>query len=109
LPPYVRWLGVVSPSSEKISYNPVGGEISWNVGDVDSGTGINIPSKEISFQVMLLPSVSQIGQTPDLTTEVVVTGKDMFTNASLREVFRSVNTRLSTDPGFNASKANVVE
>jgi len=95
LPPYVRWMGVVSPVSEEISYNPVGGEIVWNVGDVKLGTGSKTPPKEISFQVALLPSINQVGNSLNLTNDVTITGTDNFTNGSFKKVFskRLVNDK----------------
>jgi len=109
LPPYVRWLGVVSPISENISYNPVGGEIIWDVGDIKSGTGSKTPPKEISFQVALLPSINQVGDILDLTNEVIITGIDNFTSSSLESIFNGVTTRISTDPGFTNLKAIVAK
>ncbi len=109
LPPYVRWMGVVSPASETVSYNPVGGEIVWDVGSVKSGTGIKVSPKEISFQVALMPSVSQIGLAPTLTGDVVVTGTDRFTSKALESVKPGVSTRLGTDPGFVNEDAVVVK
>jgi len=109
LPPYVRWMGVVSPSSETVSYNPVGGEIVWDVGEVKAGTGTRISPKEMAFQVALLPSVSQIGIIPDLTGDVVITGTDRFTGEVLKIIKSGVTTRLGTDPGFVDRDAIVVE
>ncbi|MBU1557481.1 hypothetical protein KKC45_00795 [Patescibacteria group bacterium] len=108
LPPYVRWMGVVSPSSEIISYNPVGGEIIWEVGDIKPGTGIQTSAKEISFQVALMPSVSQVGLAPTLTGDVIITGTDRFTSTSLKSTKSGVSTRLGTDPGFINEDAVVV-
>ncbi|OGD70791.1 hypothetical protein A3I18_01455 [Candidatus Campbellbacteria bacterium RIFCSPLOWO2_02_FULL_35_11] len=109
LPPYVRWMGVVSPSSEKISYNPVGGEIIWNVGDVKSGVGIKTAPREVSFQVALLPSITQANTVPNLTSEVKISGTDSFTNQILQSTEREVTTMINTDPGFTATKAVVAE
>jgi len=109
LPSYIRWMGVVSPTTENISYSPVGGEIVWNVGDVKAGTGLVSPAKEISFQVALLPSISQVGTSPDLTNDVNITGTDRFTNRVLNYSARGVSTRLSTDPGYTSLGGIVVE
>lgn len=109
LPAYVRWMGVVSPSSENISYNPVGGSIVWDAGEVKAGTGIKTSSREISFQVALLPSLTQVGDAPDLTSDVSITGIDRFTNSTLKDVESGVGTRLNTDPGFSSGGGVVVE
>jgi len=51
LPAYVKWLGVVSPNNENITFNDAGGEIVWDVGDVESGTGVVSSPREVAFQV----------------------------------------------------------
>lgn len=109
LPAYVRWMSVVSPTSEKISYNEVGGEIIWDAGEIKAGTGVKSSPKEISFQVALLPSVSQVGSAPALTNNVTVTGNDRFTGKDLQTTKNGVSTRLTTDPGFNMIGSVVVE
>lgn len=109
LPTYMKWMGVVSPKSENIYYNPVGGEIIWTVGDIKSGTGISSGSKEISFQVALLPSISQVGQIPRLINDVTITGVDKFTNNELKNTIKGVTTRLNTDPAFSSGDEIVKE
>ncbi|MBU4480315.1 hypothetical protein KKG48_02650 [Patescibacteria group bacterium] len=106
LPAYVRWMGVVSPTSENISYNSIGGEIVWNIGDVKPGAG----TKEVYFQVALLPSISQVGESPKLTSDIVMEGIDQFTNAIIRKTEKGVSTTLNTDSGFTGSgDARVVQ
>lgn len=109
LPSYVRWMGVVTPISENITYNPVGGEMIWNVGEVRAGSGMLSSAREISFQVEMLPSLVQLDEAPELTGEVVITGIDRFTGKSLIETSRAVTTKLSTDPGFGAIDGFVVK
>ncbi len=107
LPTYMRWLGVVSPSSEDVSFNDVVGEIVWNIGTVDGGTGFVKGAREVAFQVGLTPSVSQRGRTPFLTGEITLSGKDTFTGTVLEDKKKGLNTNLSTDPSFSVSQASV--
>lgn len=107
IPTYMRWLGVVSPSGEDVSFNEVGGEVVWNVGDVDAGVGYVRGAKEVAFQVGFTPSVSQRGKTPLLTGDISITGKDTFTKTILENTKRGLNTNLSTDPSFSVSQAAV--
>lgn len=93
LPPYVRWLNIVSPEGEKITYSPAGGKLVWNVGDVNaSGSGSQM--KKVSFQVSILPSVSQIGTAPVVINQSVIEWMDRFTNTQLRQVENSLTTKL---------------
>ncbi len=99
LPSYIKWLGVTTDNS-KISYNPVGGELVWDIGSIAANTDGNA-SKEIAFQVAFIPSVSQVGSVPIVVNEAVLSGEDDFTGLTLRDSRSSLNIRLSTDPNFS--------
>lgn len=98
LPSYIEWIGNYSPSSEKLTFNEIGGELVWDVGNVSSGVGINKPTKEISFQVALTPSLSQVGKEPILVDNIKIEGGDVFTGTQNIYKANAVNTILATDP-----------
>lgn len=108
IPMYVKWLSKFSPDNENISFNPAGSEIIWDVGDIEAGTGINNPPKEVSFQISFLPSLSQEGQSPVILNESVLGGTDIFTSASVGETRPSLTTTLRTDPDFKYNEDKVV-
>lgn len=99
LPSYVKWLGKISPTNEKISYNSVDGKISWNIGNIGTYTSNNI-RKQVSFQVALQPSITQVGQTPIIVEKAVLSGQDDFTNVLLNSTLNALTTRFSMDPLF---------
>lgn len=109
LPPYVKWLTNVSPSREKVDYDPGTGKVTWNVGSVLAGAGTISPAREVSFQVSLLPSVNQIGSGPDIINEALLTAKDSFTLTDVTDSFSSLNTRLTNDPYFNINNEMVIQ
>ena len=109
LPPYVKWLSNISPAQEKLNYNEGTGLVTWNVGSVQSGAGIVSPAREVSFQVSLLPSVSQIETAPNLTGDASLTAKDNFTLTPVSDSFPSLNTSLTSDPYFKIENEKVVE
>lgn len=109
LPTYVRWLGVVSPNSEDVTYNEIGGEVVWNAGAVPAGTGINRAAREVAFQVSFLPSISQLNQSPLLTSEIAISGNDNFTKTVLRDIKRALSIKLSTDSIFLESQGIVAQ
>lgn len=109
LPSYIKWLGIVSPSTQSVTYNPVGGEVVWEAGDVVSGAGFSKPKHQVAFQISFVPSLSQVGSVPKLTGEVVVTGVDSFTNSVLRDIKNGLTTRLGTDPAFVTGSDVVVK
>lgn len=107
IPSYMKWTGAVS--SKDITFNQGTGEIVWNIGGVDAGVGTTRPAREVSFQVALTPSVSQVGQSPALVNTIVLTGVDNFTNTTIRTERNSLTTNLSTDPSFSGAQAQVAE
>lgn len=97
LPTYVAWKNVVAPQSEaaNVTYNAVTRQLVWNAGDLPSGSGI--APKTLSVQVGITPSTQQTGATPDLTTPIVLTGHDTFTNQDLTITKLPLNTQLLND------------
>ncbi|MDO8482741.1 MAG: hypothetical protein Q7S86_02900, partial [bacterium] len=110
LPSYVKWLGVVEPKTEKISYNPVGGQVVWEAGDLKAGTGFAGSPREISFQVSLMPSVSQIQSSPVLVTEAIASGDDSFAGQTVTAFSRNpLTTELPTDISFKPGQGTVIK
>ena len=103
LPIYVKWLGNIYPAGEGITYNESTSEVSWNVGRVTSGG-----TRDASFQISFLPSLSQINQAPKLTGDISLVGFDDFTKTEVRDQKISVTTYLSSDSQFGQNQANVV-
>lgn len=98
LPVYMKWYGSVYPGNERLTYNPNTNEVVWSPGSIPAGTGIGNPPREVAFQLVLTPSLSQVKTTPDLITGTTLTGTDAFTGASFRQEKSNVSTTLSTDP-----------
>lgn len=110
LPSYVRWVGQTSPINENISFNPLGGQITWNVGSIKPKADVSSTGqREVAFQVALLPSLSQIGNTPILVNEQTITGNDRFSETTIQAIKKELTTRLFTDPNFATEDARVVE
>ena len=95
LPPYMRWSGVSSPSSEHITYNENTRTITWNVGKLLSNTGVGTrASRRVVFSVGLVPSTSQVGENPVLIQNQKLVGTDSFTETSVVETYRDLTTTL---------------
>ncbi|MES2416437.1 MAG: hypothetical protein V4504_01935 [Patescibacteria group bacterium] len=97
LPPYVKFTGTTSPTSEDIKYDPISRKVTWNIGSIPKGTGITGASKEVYFQIAITPSLSQLGTLPILVGEAVLTGHDDFANVEMRVSKAALNTRLTGD------------
>ncbi|MDP2593413.1 MAG: hypothetical protein Q8P52_02055 [bacterium] len=110
LPSYVSWKGFVLPSSEKVSYNPVTGGISWDAGETLPGAGYSEPPKELSFQVGFVPSLSQVETSPIIIGSAVAQGEDRFTDTRVTSQIKPALTiRLSTDSAYNEEEGKVVK
>ena len=109
LPSYVEWVGLVSPSTESVSFNNVGGEVVWQVGTVSAGSGHNRPAREVAFQVRLVPSISQVGMSPVLIGAPTLTAHDVFTGTTRRAVSRELTTAVSSDPGYRSDDGKVTQ
>lgn len=109
LPPYVRWIGIYSPSSEKLTFNPNDSTVSWEVGAIDAGVGIGGTSpRQAAVAIGFTPSTSQIGQQPELIRDIVLTGKDA-SGAAVKKTAEDITTNILGDPGFTPANATVVK
>lgn len=109
LPPYVRWLGEVNPSTEQVLYDESTRTVSWNIPDMRAGVGYTSSSKEMAFQISFLPSLSQVGTTPELTGFLSVVGTDRFTGGLIESEKSALSTRLNNDPSFRNGDERVAE
>lgn len=109
LPTYMKWLGVLSPQNEGLTYNPIGGQIVWNVGDLPARTGFANSPRQVNFQVSLNPSTSQIRTTPTLMTDMTAAGDDAFAGSSVQISAPSLTTDLTTDIGFKPGQGVVTK
>jgi hypothetical protein len=109
LPPWVRFVGPVSPAAEDLTYNPSTKEIVWNVGGIPAGTGITTTDREVAFQIAFTPSLSQVGFSPVLINDAILTGHDDFANVNVRVNKSSLDTGITNDPAFPALGDRVVE
>jgi hypothetical protein len=100
LPPYMKWTGKISPINEDISYDSINNQITWNLGTIQAGVGTTLPVKEVSFQVSLTPSLSQVGSSPDILNSAIITGTDSFTGTTITETKQIINTNIKTDPNM---------
>ncbi|HEU0085708.1 MAG TPA: hypothetical protein VFQ59_01995 [Candidatus Paceibacterota bacterium] len=109
LPQWVRFVGPISPPAENLNFNPSTKEIIWEIGNMPRGLGVTGAAREVSFQVELLASLSQVGTTPVLVNDMVLTGRDDFAKVDVRVNKGSINTRLQNDPSFPVTGDRVVE
>ena len=103
IPLYVTWKNIISPPSENVHFNSTTGKIVWDAGSISSGE-----KKEVSFQLELLPSLSQIGSIPVILFQSDLDGVDTFTKQKLTDKEAPIDTALDVndDPLFSTNTGN---
>lgn len=109
LPPYVKWVGVSSPASERVSFNPTTQEIVWDLGEMKRGAGYLSSPREVAFQVAVTPSITHYGGPAIIMQSPMITGRDNFTGVSIQSSARELTTQLSTDPNVGFNTGSVVK
>ena len=109
LPPFIKYTGSIFPSTEDVKYNPNTKEIVWTVGNIPKGTGVNGTNREASFQISFTPSISQVGTTPTLINDAILTGHDDFANVDVRVNRTALTTRLPNDALAPAGAERVIQ
>lgn len=108
LPPYVKWLKAVSPSSENVTYDENSGTVTWEIGTVAAYTSSATRRREVNFQIAFTPSINQADQSPTLVNQSTLSAIDNFTGAQLQSTQEYLTTRFSTDPSYKEGQATVV-
>lgn len=98
IPSYVSWGGAISPSNENITFNRSNNTFTWVVGNIPAGTGVNTPPREAAFQLVFLPSLSQVADKPYLLQKILFEGVDVFTGQTLSQKSADMTTLLDADP-----------
>jgi hypothetical protein len=109
LPPYVKWVNRIDPSTENVTYNQANNEIVWNVNQLLSGAGFGSAAREVMFQVAVTPSLSQVGREAVVLGGVTLKGTDKATGATLENSAPEASTRFSTDPSYRPGDEKVVQ
>lgn len=102
LPLYVTWLDNYQGTGEVI-YNTVNKQLEWRPGSIDARQ-----RKELSFQVSLKPSISQVNSVPTLVNTQQLRASDRFTGDTLRATSPALTTALSQEAGFKKGDGTVV-
>ena len=91
LPPYVTWLDTVSPSGS-VSYSAGSRTLSWDAGTVDANS-----TKQVSIQVKVTPSNSQVDIVPTILDTQRLRATDRFTGTTVRADAPALTTALDGD------------
>jgi len=98
LPTNVEWTGRVVPQDADVEYNPNTGIVTWNVGFLPFATGILRSVRQVSFQVSVTPSLSDVDALMELIKESSAEAIDSFTELNLESKSKEIFTDLPDDP-----------
>jgi len=84
----------IFPESQayNFSFDSKSREIIWSSGNLSSGS-----SNALTFQIVLSPTVFQLGNSAQLIGQATIFAEDEFTNATIQKTVPGVNTSLPDD------------
>jgi len=88
-----------SSFGNELEYDPETRAVIWDLGRVQAYAGSVLAGARAWFEVGIIPTADQVGQTPPLTEEIFVSGQDLFTEAEIHNEHPSLNTELTNDLG----------
>ncbi len=105
LPPYVHWLGQISPASAAVTFDATRNVITWKPGDLPAGGAAPVAS--VAFQIQVTPMASQVGTAPDTVENIGFTGTDAFVNVPVTTPGSTLTTAVPSDPTYGNSNGFV--
>jgi len=109
IPSYLRWLGNFSPLDERLIYSQTDSKVVWDIGAIAVTPIDGALSREVSFQIALTPSLSQVGTSPVLLKNINFSATDAVTGTPIKLQVNSLDIKISTDPGFVYTQGEVIE
>lgn len=109
LPAYVKWSGVVKPSNSTITFDKASGQVVWDVPLLPVGTGYTRPPLEVAFQLGVTPSITHVNTSPQIISEAVVTGRDIFADLNITKSSAAVTTAVRDDSRVTNIQQRVTE
>lgn len=90
---------VVSPETDKVTYDASTGKLVWRFDTLKAHTGDFAPARTLQFTLRAVPSASQVARALVLVKNIQLTGKD---NNTAKDVSASISELTTTDgPGGN--------
>lgn len=96
----VKFLSSQGIGGESVAYDEETNTLTWNIGNLTSGSGFSTSGREAAFQVVLTPTVGQVGTVPVLVNSINFKGRDTGTGTDVSVNNSPVTTRLNSDPAF---------
>lgn len=109
LGPGVKWTGVVGGNygDSPPFANERTGEVIWEIKSLPANTGLVLPAREAIFQVVVTPSLNQIGEYVKILEKSELTAKDLFTGEEIKVTAPLIDSRLANDPTVKEEEGKV--
>jgi hypothetical protein len=109
LPNSVNLTGRMFPEerSDEITFDSQSREMVWNIGDLAMGEGVLTASPDVYFQISFTPHEGLREQTPELISQVIISGEDQWTGEIIQSAGSSVDTTLPDDNSISAEDGRV--
>jgi uncharacterized repeat protein (TIGR01451 family) len=102
LPSYVTWRNVTSDTT-KISYDQRSRTVTWALGNLGANT-----STAVDISLLVKPSQSHVGQTPPITSGVVLEADEEISKAHIRTTISPLTTFISGE-NWSINPSRVVD
>jgi uncharacterized repeat protein (TIGR01451 family) len=91
--------------SGRVEFDSTTGKVTWNFAGLPAHTGQFSSSRTLQFQVRIVPSASQVNQSPTLVKDIQVEAKDIFTGQNVSINTDDITTGdLSGDQGWGSGQ-----
>ena len=97
LPTNVQYKGRFAPGEEVVTFNERSNELVWEVGTVSPATNA---SRQLAFQVTMVPSPGDVGTVLMLMNSATFTAEDTYTHQNIRIEVKDKNSDLTDDAAY---------
>ncbi len=91
---------VTPKESPNVTFEPSTGKLTWKVGTLIAHTGDFNPKRQVSFNLQINPTASQVGSSVTLVKNISFSGKDAFTEKEIKLTIDNIETD-DTAGGYN--------
>jgi len=91
----------------KVNYDQSMGKLTWNFGNLPAHTGVFSQSRTLEFSVRIIPSASQVNQSPILVKDIGISARDLFTGETVNYSLDNITT--ASLPGQQGWSNGVVQ
>ncbi len=95
-------------NGENVSFNESARELTWDLGRVEKGAGVDEPERRIDIQVSFTPDDEHVGHPHDLLRSIIFRGDDEYTGDPLEYSLPNITTETPNDPQYEEGDGVVV-